>query len=441
MDENFLKQPERAFELVRLMEKHEKYYRFSIFSSAETIAKVGIEFLARMGVNFLWIGVESKYDVYEKNRGINLKKMIRDLRDHGITVLASGILFSEQHDKDSIWEDIRFLVDLKSDLVQFMQLAPMPGTGLYQDYDTRGLLRKNVPLEECHGQDKIWFDHPHFTPEESKRILREAFCYDYDTQGSSLLRMCDTTIRGYINLAQYNDPYMKMRREGMKRLAGFYRPALEVLSRRAHNDRARRLTGEVIAKYERQLGSKSFKQKVLGRVVTAFAHREAARAAFGKNVYQPKMKITKFRMKARDLVAERLKGKRIANLLSLDINWSQTPVLVKLEGIMDKVNARALARKIGNYLKNHGEELILSFDYLVTIEDGALKRLLDKLNKFDGRAKITYRRGANDIRDAINQLPESLSLLFVENRLAPVRSVNRTSTIDSANLKRLTRYS
>jgi hypothetical protein len=429
MDENFLKQPERAFELVRLMEKHEKYYRFSIFSSAETIAQVGIEFLARMGVTFLWIGVESKYDVYEKNRGIDLKAMIRDLRDHGITVLASGILFSEQHDKETIWEDIRFLVDLESDLVQFMQLAPMPGTGLYQDYDERGLLRKQVPLEECHGQDEIWFDHPHFTPEESKRILREAFCYDYDTQGSSILRMCDTAIRGYINLAQYKDPYMEKRREGMKRMAGFYRPALEVLKRRAHNDQARYLTGEVIAKYERQLGPKSFKQKLLARVVTAFAYREATRVAFGKNVYQPKMKRTKFRMTARDLVVERLKGKRIANLLSLDINWNQVPVFVKLEGVMDKVNAKTLARKIGGYLKRQGGELILSIDRLVAIEDSALKRFLEKIKRYDGRAKVVFSEESVIIHQALAHLPERLSWLFVKSpRLVLVRTGNRIST-------------
>ena len=35
MDENFLKYPERAYELADLMAKHGKAYRFSIFSSAE----------------------------------------------------------------------------------------------------------------------------------------------------------------------------------------------------------------------------------------------------------------------------------------------------------------------------------------------------------------------------------------------------------------------
>jgi len=215
LDENFLKQPERAHELLQLMEEHGKLYRFSIFSSAETIAQVGVDFLNRLGVCLIWIGAESKYEMYEKNRGIALKPMIRELRDNGISVLASGILFLEQHDKETIWDDIKYVVDLESDLVQFMQLGPAPGTALYQDYDEKGILTKDVPFEEQHGQHHIWFEHPHFSPEESARYLREAFRYDYDTQGSSLLRMLDTIIRGYRNLARYDDPYMVKRREGV----------------------------------------------------------------------------------------------------------------------------------------------------------------------------------------------------------------------------------
>ena len=421
MDENFLKQPKRAVELVQLMERHEKNYRFSIFSSAETIAELGIEFLARMGVNFLWIGVESKYDVYEKNRGIDLKTMIRDLRDCGITVLASGILFSEQHDKETIWEDIRFLVDLKSDLVQFMQLGPMPGTRLYLDYEEKGLLRKNVPFEERHGQDKIWFDHPHFTPQESKQILREAFCHDYESQGSSLLRMCDTVIRGYKNLGRYEDTFMAKRRSSMKKMAENFRPVLEVLRRFAHNDHTRQLTGEVIAKYERELGPKTFKQKIHTLMIGGFAFREAARVAIGRNVYQPKIKRTEFRMSSRNLVVERLKGRRIANLLNLDINWSKVPVFVRLEGVMDKVNAKALAQKIGNYLKQQGGELILSIDHLVAIEDSALKRLLQRIKRYDGRVKVAFSEESVIIHQAIEQLPERLSSLFVQGRFVPAR--------------------
>jgi len=415
MDENFLKYPERARELLRLMEEHGKHYRFSIFSSAETVVEVGVEFLARLGVTFLWIGVESKYEMYEKNRGIELKPLIRELRDHGITVLASAILFLEQHDKESIWEDIRFAVDLESDLVQFMQLGPSPGTALYRNYDKRNILRKDVPYEERHGQHEIWFDHPHFSPEESKRILREAFRFDYDRQGASLLRICDTVIRGYRTMAGFKDQYMAKRRTLMKEYANKYRPALAALKRFAHNARTLRLAEEVVAKYEEELGPMSFKQRILTAVALAFAHREAARVSGGKNNYQPGLKRTKYRMSAKELVVERLKGKRLSNLLELDIKWGQTPVLVTLDGILDKVNAKVLGNKIGRYLKNQGGELLVNLDRLITIEDGALTRFLKRIKRYQGRVRIVLAEEANVVREAVAGLPESLTWLIVTN--------------------------
>ena len=55
MDENFLKQPERARDLLELMEENDKPYVFDLFSSAETIKKLGTDFLQRLGVHLVWI--------------------------------------------------------------------------------------------------------------------------------------------------------------------------------------------------------------------------------------------------------------------------------------------------------------------------------------------------------------------------------------------------
>jgi hypothetical protein len=294
MDENFLKQTERARELLYCMEKNDKAYRFDLFSSAETIAEVGVEFLARLGVRFIWIGVESKFENYDKNRGIDFKSMIRDLREHGIAVLSSAILFVEQHDKETIWEDIRFVVGLESDFIQFMPLGILPGTKIYQDYCQKGLIMEDVPFEEWHGQTKIYFKHPNFTTEESERILQQAFQYDYDTQGSSVLRAFDTTMRGYMNLAYYKDSWMAKRRELLKDKAIAFRPLLEAMKKYAHNDRVRQLTEEVIARYDMKLGPMPLRQKFQSKIALIYAAREASRIAKGRNIYQPKTKRTYF---------------------------------------------------------------------------------------------------------------------------------------------------
>ena len=419
MDENFLKRPERARELLGLMEKHRKPYRFGIFSSAETVAEMGAEFLARLGVTFIWIGVESKYEMYEKNEGLELKKIIGELRDFGISVLASGILFLEQHDKQTVWDDIKFIVDMESDLVQFMQLGPLPGTKLYKDYDKKGLLRKDMPYEEWHGQHRIWFDHPNFTPEESESYLKQAFRYDYDIQGSSLLRMCNTLIRGYNNLEGYTDFLMVQRREYLKQTALGYRPAMQVMKRFAHNQRARTLADELDVNYEQAFGPKTLRAKAAEKAAFALAAVEAVREASGRRVYQPGTIITPYRVPSKSRLAERFKGKNPSNLLSLEFNRAQSPVLLELGGIMDRVNARFLMHRMSEVLKREDEGLILVLDRLVKIEDRALDRLLEKIKVHQGRVRIAFREGAEAVREAVANLPEDLAALLVEIRVQP----------------------
>jgi hypothetical protein len=295
MDENFLKVPERAEELLALMERHGKPYRFSIFSSAEHVSRVGVDFLARLGTVILWLGVESKFDLYDKNRGVDFQPLIRDLRDHGISVLASAILFSDQHDRQTIWEDIRYVVGLEPDLIQFMLLGPVPYTPLYRGMHETGRLKTEMPYPEWHGQHRIWFDHPHFAAEETDEILTSAFRHDYDALGPSLVRMCDTYVRGYNTLGKMGNGLLAHRREALGRRAQKFRPFLPAARRHAHNPAARELVDRVMAEYDEAFGPMTVKQRVQAQVVRAFAAREARRHAAGRTNYQPPAIVTRYR--------------------------------------------------------------------------------------------------------------------------------------------------
>ncbi len=110
MDENFLKDRDRALELLAEMERHQRFFRFHIFSSAEAITAFGIDNLVRLGVDLLWIGFESRsrQSLFAKNHGIDARALVQDLRDRGIAVLASGILCMEHHTPDNIQQDIDY---------------------------------------------------------------------------------------------------------------------------------------------------------------------------------------------------------------------------------------------------------------------------------------------------------------------------------------------
>lgn len=197
MDENFLMNPERARELLELMTEHNKPYVFDIFSSANAIKKVGIDFLVRMGVRLLWIGVESKNYQHDKTRGTDFNKLIAELRANGIIVNASTILFQDHHDEKSLREDIDYVISLQSDTVQFMNYTPFPGTDLYREYDEKGILN-DLHYRHQHGQGALAFEHPYIRDRKSHvRYLEKAFRKNYLVNGPAVVNMAHTTIRGY----------------------------------------------------------------------------------------------------------------------------------------------------------------------------------------------------------------------------------------------------
>ena len=265
MDENFLKNKQRALDLIDEMERHERFFEFQIFSSAEAIVDFGLDNLERLGVTYVWIGVESSSEVgnFEKNKGIDPKPLIRDMRARGIIVLASGILCQEHHTPDNIDVDIDFMVGLEADFVQFMLLTPFPTTALYQDHQRRGILRTALPLEEWHGQKHLSYRHPAFPGDTAASWLKAAFRRDYEVNSSSMYRVLDTQWRGYRRLAAMEDldANASSRLALMEgRLRGWAR-ILPTIAARAVNprerDRALALRRKVNARFRPTLASRA----------------------------------------------------------------------------------------------------------------------------------------------------------------------------------------
>jgi radical SAM superfamily enzyme YgiQ (UPF0313 family) len=295
LDENFLKSRERALELLEWIERENKLYTFGIFSSAETLRTLGdLDALVRLGVQFVWIGVESKRDAYRKNRGTDFHGVIRELRRRGISVMASAILFLEHHDRESIWEDIDFAISLKPDYLQFMQLGPMPGTALHDAYQRAGKILPDVPYDEQHGQDQIWFRHPEFTREESREFLKAAFRRDYRQSGASLLRSIDTMMRGYQYALGHSDPRVRRRAESfvLTRQMRLFLPAARLLAaNRTTADLAKRLESE----YRALFGRRSLKELTATAAISVLAAAEWARIRFVTDVRQPGRNIMRYR--------------------------------------------------------------------------------------------------------------------------------------------------
>ena len=296
MDENFAIHRERALEFIDLVEENCKDWEFNLFSSANALEKIGLDNIARLNIGRMWIGVESKSDVYEKNKNIDVAKLIKELQSYGIPVLASAILFLEHHTKENIWEDIDYVIGLKPDFIQFMQLSPYPGTKLYEELGRDNRVLHSVPFEEWHGQHQIWFKHSEFTLRDSERILRQAFQKDYDTLGPSLLRVYRTTLQGYRRLAGANTSALRMKREALGKECRKKYAFLPAIAALAPQRRSRELARQTMADYAREFGAPSAKQRAKAAYVNVKARVGMVKESMLGDVMVPDTLYTTYRM-------------------------------------------------------------------------------------------------------------------------------------------------
>ncbi len=307
MDENFLKRPERAKELLAEMERHGKPYVFDLFSSAETVMKLGADFLVRLGVRMLWIGVESRRSAFAKNKDVDMKKLVDELQSKGIIVQASSILFQDHHDSNTIWEDINWVIGLGASLTQFMNYSPCPGTALYKEMQEQGRLT-NAHYRHFHGAGELLFNHPHFpNPRDHVRILREAFRRKFQIDGPGVLNMAMSLIHGLKQgredcrirdreglvwnpetlryepgAASGKDRFMRQRLLMMGRMAAQIRPALWAAWAYAPNRAARRKAREVMRLYREVLGNPTWVDRVKAAGLVCTGALEMARLQWNR---------------------------------------------------------------------------------------------------------------------------------------------------------------
>ncbi|HRZ87249.1 MAG TPA: radical SAM protein [bacterium] len=307
IDENFLKKPERARELLMLMEQHKKTWIFSTFSSAEAILSCGIDLLVRLGVVFVWIGVESQKEIFSKLKDVDIRALIKEMQSKGISVLASSILFLEHHDRETIHHDIDWAIGLGADLHQFMQLTPLPGTPLYKEHLEKGTLIKGHPYTKLHGQDCLCFHHKHFKSEEAREITRKAFEKKYHTDGPAVLNMAKTILDGYRRASDDHrdhmqkglrwdpetfryeksnykpaDPYMELRLARMRKRASEFRAILLSSRVYAPNSAARLKAVQIRKMYEDLFGRATAFDTLKSVVLLGFATAEMVRLCVGR---------------------------------------------------------------------------------------------------------------------------------------------------------------
>ena len=88
------------------MEQHDKAWSLYVFSSANVLRSYTIDQLVRLGISWVWMGIEGRNSQYTKLNGIDTFDLVRELQSHGIRVLGSTIIGLENHTPENIDEAI-----------------------------------------------------------------------------------------------------------------------------------------------------------------------------------------------------------------------------------------------------------------------------------------------------------------------------------------------
>ncbi|MDC1142227.1 B12-binding domain-containing radical SAM protein, partial [Planctomycetota bacterium] len=184
-----------------------KSWSFYLFASANVLRKFTMDELLRIGVSWVWMGLEGNESKYGKLKGIDTLALVEELQDNGVRVLGSSIIGFESHTVDNVDAAIAHAVRYNTDFHQFMLYTPLPGTPLHKSMSKKGLVKdeEEVSLPEIHGQLKFNFRHPNIKNGEETEILTRAFEQDFEVNGPSVVRIARTTLRGWLKHKNHPD--------------------------------------------------------------------------------------------------------------------------------------------------------------------------------------------------------------------------------------------
>ncbi len=215
MDENFLFHRKRALRLLELMEEHKKPWSLYVFSSANVIRSYTIDQLIRLGISWVWMGIEGKDSQYTKLSGIDTFALVRELQANGIKVLGSTIIGLENHTPENINEVIDHAVRHDTDFHQFMLYTPIPGTPLHAELSAKGVMKDESEYQQAdiHGQDGLNYRHPALSDKQTAEFMVRAFDRDFQVNGPSTVRIVRTTLAGWRKHQNHPDLRVRARYE------------------------------------------------------------------------------------------------------------------------------------------------------------------------------------------------------------------------------------
>ncbi len=404
IDEDFLLNKKRAMEFRDCVKQGGKTLSIFAFSSIKAISQYTVEEILEMGIDGFWIGYEGTRSGYAKQQGRPVEEILREFREHGITILTSMIVGFDYQTPEVVAQEFDGLMRLKPSLAQFLIYGPVPGTPFFERVMKENLLHdvyRADPERMYRRGDGFttMIKHPTLSPERIEELQRWCFNEDFQRLGPSIFRTLEARLLGYQKLKDSANPWLRRKAEYYARELRVAYPAFLAGRLLGPNAKIRRWTADLERRIHAELGAPSMEARLKSVLAVGAALWNGLTLRL--NLFQhPKLLRTSYRMPNKRWAGfelwEEFRRKSPASELSIqvDLQHSKEQVWMRLEGALSGAEAESLSQRLRDSLARSKSRLVLDMNKLRWDKVDDLRSFREKLSGYRSRIRLVLPRVA-----------------------------------------------
>ncbi len=394
IDEDFLLHKKRALELREAVLAAGRPLSIFCFASIRALSRLKVEEILEMGIDGLWIGYEGTRAGYAKQEGRPADDLLRELRAHGITVLASMIVGLPYQTPEIIEEELSGLLALQPALTQFLIYGPTPGTPFWDQVQREGLLSPEMANDMeryCHEASgfRAMVKHPSMSAATIEALQAHCFKQDFERLGPSIYRCLETWLLGHLRLRASDSAYLRAKSELFGREIRKSYPIFLAGRLLGPNAAVRHGIRDLQKQVHAALGSPTIAERAMSLVAVVMALWTwfTLRAGLFQH---PKLVRRTFRVdETRGVARAWRRVRRRAPEGSIEVEGrAGDTVWVRIAGSLANAGASAFARNLGRALRREPERVVIDLALLVEAERDALDRLAEELQPHRDRIRV-----------------------------------------------------
>jgi len=399
LDEDFLLNRKRALEFRDCVQEAGRPISVFAFASVRALSLYSISEILEMGIDGFWIGYEGTRSGFGKQKGRPVDELFGELREHGISVLASMIVGFPYQTPEIIEEELAGLIALKPSYTQFLIYGPMFGTPFYKRVMDENLMHSDLAddrehyFRNCTGFTSM-VKHPVMSPEQIEAAQKHCFQEDFERLGPSIFRSIETWHLGYLKLKDDPNPYFRQKADYFaKKIKGVYPVFLsgKLLGPTAE---VRQGIAQLQDRIHQSFGKPSLREKVESVAALGLASWTGFTLKF--DLFQhPKLTRHTYRSTEESLPARAWRCLKSVDSTDFQVSVELRPestVWVRVEGRLLVEDIGKLAADLRAALKDTEDNLVLDLAHLVKTKKDIVEGFGNELREFYDRVRVVFPR-------------------------------------------------